>query len=450
MSATKHKSNLYSPNHFETNELVLSLAQAESTLRAFTSDRVDAVVGADGKTYLLRPAQEHLIQKERWLDSVIESAADVITVVDRGGRILFQTTRASRVLGYDPEELVGTSIFELIRYEDLPEVHSAFFNVVEGIREHATAQFNHRASDGSYRMIEATLGKLRDGNGSGVVFSLRPIDRSSRAGVEFDGREAGNAMAALPKNPLLAMLAHELRTPLMPVLLGISEMEEDGSYGKAGPILAMMRRNIELQMRLLEELMDFSRVGQHKVRLRPELIDVHEAVRFVLEICRSEIAATRIEVNLDLRASENMVLADSLRLQQIMWNLVGNAIKFSPPGSTISITSANETPDTVTLEFVDHGIGIEAEFLPLVFDPFQQGKRLTNQKQQGGLGLGMFIAKGLAEAQDGTLVVSSEGLGLGTTFCLILKLAPAGASAKETVQSAGRGQPTKNNQASNI
>ena len=172
------------------------------------------------------------------------------------------------------------------------------------------------------------------------------------------------------------MLAHELRTPLMPVLLGISEMQEDGRFAEAGPILAMMRRNIELQARLLEELMDFSAVGQHKMRLQLEPIDVHEAVRFVLEICQTEIAAARIEVNLDLQARENMVLADSLRLQQIMWNLVRNAVKFSPPGSNISITSANETPGTITLEFVDHGIGIEPEFLPLVFDPFQQGKRV--------------------------------------------------------------------------
>jgi len=92
----------------------------------------------------------------------------------------------------------------------------------------------------------------------------------------------------------------------------------------------MMRRNIDLQTRLLEELMDFSTVGQHKMRLRIEPIDVHEAVRFVLEICQSEITAARIEVNLDLQALGNVVLADSLRLQQIMWNLIRNAVKFSP------------------------------------------------------------------------------------------------------------------------
>ena len=432
MRATQ-KSRPHSPNHCAANELALSLAEAETALRAFTLDQVDAIVDSNGKAYLLRPAQEHLIQNERRLDSVIESAADVITVVNRAGAILSQSRPVNRVLGYEQDELIGTSFFELIRDEDLAVVHSAFFNVIEGIQEHATAQFSHRARDGSYRMVEATLGKMRDSESPSVVFSLRPISHPSREAMEFEKREAESDLASLPKDRFLAMLAHELRTPLMPVLLCLGEMQTDARFAEAGPLLAMMRRNIELQCRLLEELSDFTTVGQHKVRLRPEPIDVHEALRFVLEICKGEIAAARIEVGLDLRATNITVLADSLRLQQVMWNLVRNAIKFSPPGSSISITSANEAAGCVTLEFVDHGIGIEPELLPLVFDPFKQGERAINQKQYGGLGLGMFIAKGLTEAQEGSLVVSSEGLGLGSTFRLTLKLAPAGDAAQGTL-----------------
>jgi two-component system CheB/CheR fusion protein len=418
------------PHFAAANELAQHLASAERALRIFTEDKVDAIVDANGSTYLLRPAQEHLRENERWLDSVIESAADVITVVNREGAILSQSRPVSRVLGYEKEELVGESIFDLVHDEDLPAVHSAFFNVIEGIQEHATAQFNHRARDGSWRLVEATLGKLRDCASASVVLSLRPISRPGKDAMVFERHEPDSAESTLPKDRFLAMLAHELRTPLMPVLLGISEMQEDGRLTAAEPILAMMRRNIELQCRLLEELTDFTTIGQHKVRLRLEPIDVREAVRYVLEICRSEIAASRMEVLLDFGAADNMVLADSLRLQQVMWNLVRNAIKFSPPGSSISIASANETPDSITLEFVDHGMGIAPDLLPLVFDPFQQGERLKDQKHYGGLGLGLFIAKGLAEAQDGTLVVSSEGHGLGATFCLILKLAPAANTAQ--------------------
>jgi PAS domain S-box-containing protein len=412
------------PQFEATYELALHLAAAENALRTFTGDKVDAIMDSNGMTYLLRPAQEQLLQNERHLDSVLDSSADVITVVNRQGAILSQTRPVNRVLGYEHGELIGTSIFQLIRDEDLPSVHSAFFNVVEGIQEHATAQFNHRSRDGSNRMVEATLGKLREAESACVVFSLRPISHPAREGVEFEKREAEAAQNALPKDRFLAMLSHELRTPLMPVLLCIGELQEDERFAEARPVFAMMRRNIELQARLLEELADFTAVGQHKMRLRPESIDLHAALHYVLEICRSEIAAARMEVNLDLRAPDKIVHADPLRLQQVMWNLIRNAIKFSPAGSKISVSSANETPGSVTMKFVDNGIGIEPELLPLVFDPFQQGERVINQKQPAGLGLGMFIAKGLTEAQDGSLTVSSDGIGMGASFHLTLKLAP--------------------------
>jgi len=154
--------------------LALGLAHAENALRAFTSDEVDAIVDPDGHAYLLRSAQEQLRQRERRLQAVIESVADVITVVNRGGVILFQSDAVSRVLGYEPEELVGRGIFELVHEDDLSAVHFAYFNVIEGFHENATVQFRHRTRDGSYRMIEATLGKLRDAALQSVVISMRP------------------------------------------------------------------------------------------------------------------------------------------------------------------------------------------------------------------------------------------------------------------------------------
>ena len=176
MTATTRASPLPpTPSAEKTLALALRLAHAEHALRAFTSGQVDAIVDPDGKTYLLRPAQEHVRENERRLQAVIESSVDVITVVDRGGVILSQSRAVRRVLGYGPEELVGSRIFERIHEEDLPRVYAAFFNVIEGFQENATATFRHRARDGSYRLIEATVGILRDVSAAGVVFSLRPI-----------------------------------------------------------------------------------------------------------------------------------------------------------------------------------------------------------------------------------------------------------------------------------
>jgi signal transduction histidine kinase len=181
----------------------------------------------------------------------------------------------------------------------------------------------------------------------------------------------------------------------------------------------MIRCNVDLQSRLLEELFDFTKIGQHKVRMRLEAIDAHEAVGFVLEICKAEIAAAEIHVLLDLAATETMVLADSVRLHQVMWNLVKNAVKFSTQRGSISITSENNAAGRLTLKVIDHGVGIELALLPEVFEPFRQGNQAT-ANLSGGLGLGLFIAKGMIEAQEGTLSVASEGHGKGATFCVTL------------------------------
>ncbi len=412
--------------------LALRLAETENALNALTAGQVDAIIDSTGRTYLLRPAQEYLWQSERRMRTVLESAADVITVVSRGGSILSQNQAVNRVLGYEPEELVGRSLFKLIHEEDLQRLYSAFFNVVEGFHENLTAQFRHRTRDGSFRLIEATVGKLHDSSES-VVLSLRPITipvSTATETIRLPGhagavrKEVPGAEASLSNHRFLAMLSHELRTPLAPVLLGVDLLRADKRFVEAQPTLTMIRRNVELQSRLLEELSDFITVGQNKARLKIESIDAHEAVHFVLEICQLEIAAAKIEVVLDLRASQSMVQADSARLQQIMWNLVKNAIKFSTPGSGITITSANNETDGVTLEFIDHGRGIEPELLPLVFDPFRQGEYST-QHFAGSLGLGLFISKRLAEAQQGILTVASEGCGHGATFCLSLKTGAA-------------------------
>lgn len=397
--------------------LALSLAQAERAIQAFASGQIDAIVDPDGKAYLLRAAQEDLRQRVQHLQAVLGGVADVITVVNEGGMILSQNRAARRILGHASDSAVGTSLFRLVHEEDVRDVYSAFFNVREGYLDQAKVRFRHRTRDGSHREIEATLAPLNDGSAPGVIFSLRPT-AAPRARIDAAETPLTAISSALLKDRFLAMLSHELRTPLTPALMGVAELQEDERFVEAQPVLDMIRRNLKLQSRLLEDLSDFTAIAQHKVRLRLETIDAHEHIRFVLGICRNEIDAANIAVLLDLRAAEPLVLADSLRFQQVMWNLVKNAIKFSTPGASISIASANEGPG-LTLDFVDYGAGIEADLLPLVFAPFQQGSR-SMQQLHGGLGLGLFIAKGLAEAQGGTLSAFSEGLGKGATFRLTI------------------------------
>ncbi len=400
--------------------LALRLAEAENALHTLTLGQVDAIISPSGQAYLMRAAQERLRQNEEQQRAVMESAADVLMVVDRAGIIHSANRAVHRLLGYAPEELVESMIFEFIHEADASAVHSAFVSVVEGSEETATVVFRHLTRAGTYRSVEGALIKLQDVPMKGVVFNLRLITGDPEAMPSIHTEEDAGEPLSPGKDRFLAMLAHELRAPMTPVLLSLATLLRDVRFAAAYPALTMIQRNIELQARLLEELNDFAAIGQHKMRLRLASTDAHEVVNLVLETCGEEIAATAIEVRLDLRASQSVVLADSLRLQQVMWNLVKNAVKFSSPGGRVSIASANDTVGSLTLEFVDHGIGIAPELLPLVFDPLQQGDD-TMQRRYGGMGLGLFIARGLAEAHQGTLTVASKGQGQGATFRLSLK-----------------------------
>ena len=157
--------------------LALRLAHAENALNALASGQVDAIVGPSGKTYLLHGAQEDLRRSEMGLKSLFDSASDLIVVINRGGEIVLQNRAAIRLLGCAPENLLGASLFQLIHLDDLTEVRSAFFSVIDGFRDDATVEFRHLTGDGSYRMLEAMVSKLRDASVSRVVLVCRDMTR---------------------------------------------------------------------------------------------------------------------------------------------------------------------------------------------------------------------------------------------------------------------------------
>lgn len=191
MIATKEAVPFHATHHVgKAVALALRLAEAENALHTLTSGQVDAIVGPGGNTYLLRMAQEHLRRNERHQQAVLDAVTDVLTVVGRAGIILSENSAVRRVLGYKPEELVGSVIFKLIHDADMPRVYSAFINVIEGYNENETVRFRHLTRDGSYCWVETALGKLVDPPDERVVFSLRPV-----ASV------AGDLKAAEPSEP---------------------------------------------------------------------------------------------------------------------------------------------------------------------------------------------------------------------------------------------------------
>ena len=222
------------------------------------------------------------------------------------------------------------------------------------------------------------------------------------------------------KNQFLAALSHELRTPLTPVLIDVSAtLSLPGLPDYVRPVLELARRNVELEARLIDDLLDVTRISQGKLRLNRSAVDAHVLIREAVEICRADPASDGLDIQLNLEASSHHVDGDPARIQQILWNLIKNAVKFTPPGGRITVHSWNEPGARLVVEVIDTGIGIEPEVLPRIFDAFEQGDASVT-KQFGGLGLGLAISKSLAEAHGGRLIAASAGKGRGSTFSLVL------------------------------
>jgi len=169
--------------------LALRLAHAENALRALTSGQVDAIIDSDGKAYLLRPAQEHIRQNQKRLHTVLESAADIITVLDRGARIISQTRAAHHLLGYEPGWLLGRPLFDFVHPEDLPKLYSAFFHVIEEFQPDALVEFRHQHRDGTYRTLETMVSKLCEASVNQVVLISRDVNRRKSRFLSAAGEE---------------------------------------------------------------------------------------------------------------------------------------------------------------------------------------------------------------------------------------------------------------------
>ena len=244
------------------------------------------------------------------------------------------------------------------------------------------------------------------------------------------------------KDHFLARLSHELRTPLTPVLFTSLLLSQDPTVPKhIREELKIIARNVELEARLIDDLLDVTQIIKGKLTLTFQTADAHELLHFALEICSNEISAKKLTVLTNLEAVGHHIRADVVRLQQIFWNLVKNAIKFTPPGGQIILHSSNPQSSWFRLEVIDSGIGIAPDFLPRIYDAFEQ----AGTDRCGGLGLGLTISKAIVEQHEGRILASSAGLGHGATFVVELPNVNPGAaepSSPEIDAATSKSDPT--------
>ncbi|MBD1835632.1 PAS domain S-box protein [Cyanobacteria bacterium FACHB-472] len=239
---------------------------------------------------------------------------------------------------------------------------------------------------------------------------------------EQTAREAAERANRI-KDEFLAVLSHELRSPLNPIL-GWSNLLQRGNLDatKTATALATIERNARLQSQLIDDLLDISRILSGKLSLKAMSVDLNMVISAALETVRLAAEAKSLQIQTTFSPSQGMVIGDSGRLQQVIWNLLSNAVKFTPQGGQITVR-LSQTGTHAQIQVTDTGKGINPEFLPYVFEHFRQEDGATTRKF-GGLGLGLAIARQVVEMHGGTVTVDSPGIGLGATFTVQIPLAP--------------------------
>jgi PAS domain S-box-containing protein len=333
------------------------------------------------------------------------------------------------IFGLPPDDPITFGRFlAMIHPEDRERIGAAIDRALDPtIAGDYDAEFRCVRDDGTTRWVHARGRAFFEGQGAArraVRFVGTAQDITARKDAEAQLHEAKEAAetANRAKDRFLAVLSHELRTPLAPVVTAVALMEMTPDLPpEVREYLAMIRRNIALETRLIDDLLDLSRVISGKLRLDRRPTSLNDLVEHVLDIVGGEAHDKGLTVEMSLGARPDLVDADPARLQQMVWNLVKNAAKFTPAGGTIRIATRPAGAGRVEVEVRDTGKGISPEALPYIFDPFEQGDPAIT-RQFGGLGLGLSIAKAVADRHGGTIRAASEGLGRGSSFVVTLPL----------------------------
>lgn len=420
----------------------LGLAGREQWQQARLVPEVDPATGRAGSVLSvgrditeLKRIEQAIQQVHRQFVGTLDQISEGFAAFDRHWRCLYVNGPAARLLGKGKEELLGHTPWEAFP-ETGPSIYVSQFQ--RAIEENTPVQGE------VFDPVSKAWHECRcypSAEGAVVLFT----DITARKQGEAELRHAKEVaeQAALAKDQFIAVLSHELRTPLTPVLTAVQIMVRDEHLSaEQRETIRMVERNVALETRLIDDLLDLTRISRGKMPLHRGSVDLHSLLRHVLEICESDLRSKQLPLTVELTAVHHHVEGDAARLQQVFWNLLKNAIKFTPKGGQIILRSLQPRADRVAVSVQDTGRGIEPDVLPAIFDPFEKGNP-DGQQRLGGLGLGLSIAKGLVELHEGTLTATSGGTGQGATFTVEL---PVSLGAEVTCphgSSGGRGRASR-------
>ena len=363
---------------------------------------------------------------------LFETAQDGILILDAdSGRIIDVNPFLLDLLDYPFESIIGLQLWEIGLFEDIAANQAAFekLQTEEYIRYE-----NHplRTKAGKQIQVEFVSNVYFVGSAKVIQCNIRDISLRT----EFQEASKSHAetleLAGRARDEVIAVLSHELRTPLAAVSSMIDLLElgpetvgtpkqTDGPPLFDKSALAFIRRNIQSLVRLVTELLDFTHIANEASGLGFVKVDAHEVIRFALRNLESQQKGAGVGIDIRLEAQHSYIRADALKLEQVLSNLIGNALKFTPQGGKVSIVTRNEANRKLVIEVSDTGIGIPPDALSRIFSPFEQGDSSIHPRY-GGLGLGLSIARALMKAHGGTLEVESQGSGQGAKFTARFKI----------------------------
>jgi two-component system CheB/CheR fusion protein len=340
-----------------------------------------------------------------------------ILILDPERRIRRFTPRARSILNVLPTD-VGRAIGDIRSNIEVPDLEQQIDEVIE---RRTTKESEVQDRDGRWYRMQIQPYRATDDRVDGAILSLVDIDALKHHVSEAQQARAEAEQANRAKDQFLATLSHELRTPLSAMLLQAGRLRRDDLGPEAIRTAGQaIERGTRLQVQLIDDLLDVSRIVSGKLKLQFRPLSLSEVIRAALDSVSAQAERRSIRFKVELDKAANRVHGDPVRLQQVLWNLLNNAIKFSPDGGEVTVVLA-PFQGQARLQVSDLGVGIEPEFLPHVWQRFTQ-EDSSNSRGHGGLGLGLAIVRHLVEAHGGTVQAASRGKDRGATFSVTLPL----------------------------
>lgn len=386
-------------------------------------------------------AEANLQESEARYRLLAEAIPQFVWITDAEGQNEYVNQRFCDYTGLTAEQLLGSNWLSIVHPEDLEMTRDRWLTAVhKGQFYQVESRF--RAQDGSYRWFLNQGIPLKDEQGCvrqwfGTCTDIESQKQIEQARLRLLEQEqiarerAENANRI--KDEFLAVLSHELRSPLNPIL-GWSRLLQNGKLDEARKTEALktIERNAKLQTQLIEDLLDISRIMQGKLSLTAAPVSLTFVISAAMETVRLAAEAKQIRLQLDLDRTVAPISGDAARLQQVVWNLLSNAVKFTPTGGQVTV-ELRQVNRLVEIRVIDTGKGINPQFLPYVFEYFRQEDGSTTRKF-GGLGLGLAIARQIVELHGGTVRAESQGEGQGATFIVQLPAMQVGSIVSEPVE----------------